>query len=105
MIGVIINAGSICPDADKKHNEAKARLWARFAEARAEMLFAARKVNDACDKVDEAVAERTRCLENFQRAFANYRQVQLAVNSHYGLDPKPCHATVEDAINSLFGGI
>lgn len=104
MIGVIINAGSICPDADKKYSEAKGRLWVRFAEARAEMLYAAKKVNDACNKADEAVAEKIRCLDNFQRAVDNYRQVQLAVNSHYGLDPKPCHATVEDAIKDLFGG-
>lgn len=104
MIGVIINAGSIDPNADKKCNEAKSRLWGRFAETRAEMLYAAKKVNDACDRVDEAIADRNRCLDNLQRAVANFRQVQLAVNSHYGLDPKPCHATVEDAIRDLFGG-
>lgn len=104
MIGVIINAGSVDPDAGKKYNEAKGRLWARFAEARADMLYAARKVNEACNRVDEAVAEKKRCLDNLQRAAINFRQVQLAVNSHYGLDPRPCHATVEDAINNLFGG-
>ncbi len=105
MIGVIINTGSIDPNAGKKYNEAESRLWARFAGARAEMLHAAQKVNDACSRVDDAVAERTRCLDNLQRAVINFRQVQLAVNSHYGLDPKPCHATVEDAIRDLFGGV
>lgn len=105
MIGVIINTGSIDPNADKKYNEAKQRLWASFTKARAEMFSAAQKVTDACDRVDEAVADRNRCLDNLQRAVANFRQVQLAVNSHYGLDPKPCHATVEDAIRDLFGGV
>lgn len=105
MIGVIINTGSIDPNADKKYNEAKQKLWASFTAARAEMHFAAKKVTDACDRVNEAVAEKNRCLDNLQRAVANFRQVQLAVNSYYGLDPKPCHATVEDAIKDLFGGV